>query len=431
MTLAEHPHRGVPTTDEIGSPRADHPDLRAYFDQLRELGDVVWDETSSAYLATSYELCREIARGEGEAGLWDPYPVPGAGQPPSGGVDDETWLELTQLGSARVLPLGPRHKPQHRWWMELFTPRVVSTWREEFIRPICHAQIDRFAGAGRAELVADYAARIAPRLFVRLMGAEDAGDEFADYLTGLFAKRDQASHQRIFSGSGDSNQEVLDAGLAASGELRKALHGLVLSRRDGRGDDLISAVWRDADDVLGPGWDESDVLGFAMVLWNSASGTTIYSTANGLYLLLSRPDLRERVQREPALLANLLEESLRLYGLVMNRPRIARKDFEFAGVQIRVGDLMRPVYGAASRDPRHYPRPDEVDLERRLPRDHLSFGTGGHSCAGQAIARIELEDSVAVLLERLPDIELDPDAEPPSYGHGISTRMWKPLNVRF
>jgi cytochrome P450 len=357
--------------------------------------------------------------------------VPGAGQPLPGGLDDETWVQLRQLGSDRVLPLGPQHAEQHRWWIRLFTPRVVNAWRDTFIRPICHAQIDRFAAEGSAELVADYAGRIAPRLFTHLMGIGDADDDFADGLTALFAKRDHAGEQ-IFASSQEINQEALEAGLAANEEIREVLTDLVLSRRDGKGDDLISTLWRDADQVLGPGWDEGDVLGFAVVLWDSASGTTIYSTANGLHLLLTRPDLRRRVASEPALIPNLVEESLRMYGpAVMNRPRIALKDFEFGGVAFRTGDLIRPIYGAANRDPRRYPHPNEVDLEREAPRDHLSLGTGAHSCAGQAVARVELEESIAVVLERLPDLELDPDAEPPTYGHGITLRLWKPLNVRF
>src|SRR5262249_53923583 len=153
-----------------GSIDADHPDLFAYYEQLRELGDLVWDEASGVFLATSYELCREIARGEGD--LWDPYPIPGSGQPLPGGLDEETWLQLHTLGSSLANPPGAQHAEQHRWQFSLFTPRVLNAWRDEFIRPICQAQIDRFAAAGRAELVADYAARIAPRVFARLMGAE-------------------------------------------------------------------------------------------------------------------------------------------------------------------------------------------------------------------------------------------------------------------
>jgi cytochrome P450 len=424
MAVVEH--HGVPTTAEIGSPDAGYPDQWAYYEQLRELGDVVWDDFSHTFLVTSFELCRQLTPGE----LWDPYPIQGAGQPLPGGLDDETWMQLWSLGSPRVGPLGPQGVEQHRWWFSLFTPRVMMAWRNELIRPICHAQIDRIAEEGRAELVADYAARIAPRVFVRLMGV-DTDDAYVEHLADLFVRRYKAAEQ-VFAVSRDLDQTAIDVALAANDALREELTDLVLSRRDGRGDDLISAAWRDADRAFGAGWEENDIIAFAAVLWDAGSTTTIFSTANGIHLLLTEPDVREQVRRQPALLSSLIEESLRLYGTApMNRTRIARKDFEFAGVQIQAGDLFRGVIAAGNRDPRHYPRPDEVDLDRSNSRDHLSFGTGTRSCAGQAIARAELEESLAVLLDRLPDVELDPDAEPPHFGHGIILRLWKPLHVRW
>jgi cytochrome P450 len=428
MTVADT-SPDAPSTAAIGSPVAAYPDLWAYYEQLRELGDVVWDETTGAWAATSYELCRETARGEN--GLWDPYPVPGSGDPMPAGLDEATWLEVEHLGSNRILPLGGQHPEQHRWWMRLFTPRIVKSWQEEFIRPICHAQIDRIEAAGRADLVADYAARIAPRVLVGLMGVPDADDAFTDHLTDLFEKRNDA-RQSIFTATRELDRALIDAAVAAAGALREALRDLVLSRRDGHGDDVISALWRDAEQFFGPGWDENDVIGMAVLIWDAGTGTTVASTANGLQMLLTRPDLLKRVIAEPGLIPNVIEESFRMYGpVVQNRTRIARKDFEFGGVQIRTGDLIMPIYGTANRDPSHYPNANEIDLDRDAPRDHLSFGTGPRSCVGQAIARQELEDSLAVLLERLPDIELDPDAEPPVYGHGITLRLWKPLNVRF
>jgi cytochrome P450 len=263
------------------------------------------------------------------------------------------------------------------------------------------------------------------------MGGEN-DEEYIEHLRVLFGKRDLAARQ-IWTSAQNLDQRLIDDGMAANEQLRKELIELVRSRQDGRGDDLISATWRDADRALGAGWDENDVLGIAVMIWDAAHWTTIFSTANGLYLLLTHPSAREQAVRDPARIANLVEESLRLYGpSVTNRTRIARRDFEFGGVQIRAGDLLRPVNITAGRDPRHYSRPNEVDVERDLPRDHFSLGAGGrHTCAGQAIARAELAESIAVLLERLPDVELDSDAEPPHFGHGIMMRMWKPLHVRF
>jgi cytochrome P450 len=43
----------------------------------------------------------------------------------------------------------------------------------------------------------------------------------------------------------------------------------------------------------------------------------------------------------------------------------------------------------------------------------LGFGGGPHVCVGQHVARAEIFIAVDALLTRLPNLRLDPDAEPP------------------
>ncbi len=71
---------------------------------------------------------------------------------------------------------------------------------------------------------------------------------------------------------------------------------------------------------------------------------------------------------------------------------------------IRVGDAEIPagarvllLFGAANRDPRHYPEPDLFRVDRD-PRDHLGFGGGIHYCLGASLAEME---GIAVLRELL------------------------------
>jgi cytochrome P450 len=62
-------------------------------------------------------------------------------------------------------------------------------------------------------------------------------------------------------------------------------------------------------------------------------------------------------------------------------------------------------YGAANRDERHFPRPDEFDVRRRA-LDHLAFSYGTHACAGQGLARLEAEAVFRALAQRVTGIEL-------------------------
>jgi cytochrome P450 len=67
------------------------------------------------------------------------------------------------------------------------------------------------------------------------------------------------------------------------------------------------------------------------------------------------------------------------------------------------------MINSANRDPRAYPDPDRLDIERDgVP--HLAFGFGPHICLGFPLARLEAEVSLPAVLARFPHIE--PAGEP-------------------
>jgi cytochrome P450 family 142 subfamily A polypeptide 1 len=81
------------------------------------------------------------------------------------------------------------------------------------------------------------------------------------------------------------------------------------------------------------------------------------------------------------------------------------------GQQIRAGEQVVLLYGAANRDPRAFPDPDTLDVTRPRNR-HLGFGAGTHLCLGAHLARLEIRVLFEELLRRMPDRELACPAEP-------------------
>ena len=74
-------------------------------------------------------------------------------------------------------------------------------------------------------------------------------------------------------------------------------------------------------------------------------------------------------------------------------------------VVIPAGARVLHSYGAANRDERHFPRPDEFDV-RRGALDHLAFSYGVHACAGQGLARLEAEAVFRALAHHVTGMEL-------------------------
>jgi cytochrome P450 len=83
-----------------------------------------------------------------------------------------------------------------------------------------------------------------------------------------------------------------------------------------------------------------------------------------------------------------------------------------AGVTMRPGDIINVVIASANRDEKQYPDPDRFDVLRKNKR-HTSFGLGPHICIGQHLARMEMGIALNALLDRLPNLRLDPQAPAP------------------
>jgi cytochrome P450 len=187
------------------------------------------------------------------------------------------------------------------------------------------------------------------------------------------------------------------------------------------GDSLLAAVG--ADGTLS----EDEVVSNAAVLLFGGVETTEGMIANAVLHLLERPDLLALVRHEPELVGAAIEESLRLEPAAAVVDRYATRDTELGGASIAHGDLVRLSITAANRDPVVFDEPDRFDLGRTGAKSHLAFAHGPHVCVGIHLARLEAGVGLGCLLERLPDLRLDPDN--PSPVRGIVFRKPPELNA--
>lgn len=59
------------------------------------------------------------------------------------------------------------------------------------------------------------------------------------------------------------------------------------------------------------------------------------------------------------------------------------------------------------RDPDVYADPDAFNINRQdHPRWHPIFGAGAHRCVGEALAKAEMEETLATIARLAPDTEL-------------------------
>ncbi|MFE3637083.1 cytochrome P450 [Streptomyces sp. NPDC059168] len=151
---------------------------------------------------------------------------------------------------------------------------------------------------------------------------------------------------------------------------------------------------------------EEEAVGLAGPLQIGGEAVT-HNCGQMLFLMLTRPELMERVRTRPEERGPVLDELLRHipHRSSVGLARIALEDVEIGGHRIAAGEPVYVSYLAANRDPAVFPDPDRIDPDRR-PNPHLAFGNGPHYCTGAVLARLQTELLVDTLLARLPALRL-------------------------
>ena len=169
-------------------------------------------------------------------------------------------------------------------------------------------------------------------------------------------------------------------------------------------------------------------------LLTGGNETTTNALGSALMLLLQNPGSIEKLQAQPELIRNFIEEALRVETPVLHLFRVATQDTQIGDVAIPKGSTILLGYASANRDEDVFNEPELFDLEREKPGAHLAFGSGPHHCPGAALARQELYSTFVILLKRLKDIRVaNPEEKfshvPHSFLRGLATLELK-FNVQ-
>ncbi|HEX6398251.1 MAG TPA: cytochrome P450 [Steroidobacteraceae bacterium] len=175
---------------------------------------------------------------------------------------------------------------------------------------------------------------------------------------------------------------------------------IVAERRRQPGDDLLSQLV--LAEIDGEKLADREVLLTTTTLIMAGIESLGGFAAMFAYNLAGFPEARRRVARDPLLLPQAIEESLRFNTSGQRFKRRLQQDLELHGEQMRAGDFVCLAYGSANRDERQFANADVYDIERK-PRGHLGFGGGVHACLGASIARLSLAILFEEFLDRFPD----------------------------
>jgi cytochrome P450 len=307
---------------------------------------------------------------------------------------------------------APEHTRFRKIFQKAFLPNVVAKWGDELVDPVVNALMDQFIQRGKADLVQEFTHHYPFHIIYRQLALPQQDIK-------VFHKL--AIAQTVISYD-------IEHGTEASRKLGVYFKALLDERRRNPGNDLVSLLAQsEADGEVLP---EEVLVSFLRQLVNAGGDTTYRATSILLAGLLGNPDQLNAVRHDRALIPQAIDEALRWDGPVLVQSRTATRETELGGMTIPANAVLDVVAGSANRDPSRYPQPDKFDIFRARKHRHFAFAYGPHVCIGQHLARVEMTRALHAVLDRLPNLRLDPDMPPPDV-RGTMMRVPKHIHVVF
>jgi cytochrome P450 len=169
--------------------------------------------------------------------------------------------------------------------------------------------------------------------------------------------------------------------------------------------------------ALGRGVEEGAIrteqaVGIAMVMFGAGGESTAALIGNAMRRLAADPGVAARLRADPSLIPRFVEEVARLDAPFNFHYRAVKTTCELGGAELVPGDRLMLLWASANRDAAYFDQPDELRLDRKHPKNHLSFGRGAHFCIGGPLARLEARVVCEELLAGAGELSLSKGAPP-------------------
>jgi cytochrome P450 len=349
--------------------------------QLREEGVSYAPEIDAFVVSRHDDVARVLRDGQtfssrNTVGRTPPVPDPDDPRPP--------------LSPLLLLADGAEHATRRKIVNRAFTPAQIAAW-EPMVRQVAVEHVERLRELADVDFVRDLSALLPVRVISLVLGVPLADvakfREWSEEITSSVGHHsaDPARTRQVQDQFFDYISELLDGWDGVAG-------GSVLSQ--------IAAAER-AGELT-----RAECVRFVAELLVAGNITTTHHISSSIVLLAGHPDVQGKLRAEPALVRPFIEESLRLEAPIQGFYRFATATAEIGGVTIPEGSRVFVLYGSANTDDAAWEDCPHLRLDRPNASAHLAFGKGAHTCLGAALARLEGQVVVEVLLDRLESFEL-------------------------
>lgn len=284
----------------------------------------------------------------------------------------------------------PEHLLYRRLMMEYFERSRIAHLQSRIDHWTDHVLAD-LKGKSGCEFVEAVGSRLPVYVFMEFAGFPlDRAEDFRELVDGMFRSSDPVTRQEF--------------SLRIMGELQKVISDKMADPADDILSKLILA------DFQGRKLNFEELMSIGFLMFLAGLDTVTNAMTFGIGHMARDADFRKKLLADPGRIPDAIEELMRRYTFP-TLPRQVTKDMEFGGVTMKSGEMVLCLIALVGLDEKLNPQALTVDLDRGK-RTHFGFGTGGHTCLGRHLAKMELETLYRRWLEVFPDFEIDPTHTP-------------------
>ena len=354
--------------------------------QLRASRDLVWSDRLGLWLAPTHETANATLRSKSLGRLYQ-------AQEPFDEWEIFNWLHSDSILDSEP----PKHTRLRSLVQKAFTPGRIAAL-EPNIKEICGQLLDeaqrKLESSGAFDILADYAEPLPVLVIADLLGVP----------------RDMANDLRRWSQDivkmyeyGRSREQELAAQKAGL-EFSSYIADLAAKRKIDPQLDLITALVEVEEQ--GEKLNEHELIAMCVLLLNAGHEASVNGFGNGMVAMFRNQDQLELMKSSPRELTDTaLEEMMRFDSPLHMFERTATSDTVIGETTVLKGQKVVSMLGSANRDEEVFENTDQFDITRKH-NPHIAFGAGIHFCIGAPLARLEMQNSLPMLFERFPNLQL-------------------------
>jgi len=300
-------------------------------------------------------------------------------------LGEEMAAMLNEKTAPNILLLDP---PLHTTLRSLvsnaFTPVSIESF-EPKIREIAGNLVHKILEKKNSDIVSDLSYQLPIRVISKMLGVPEFDSE-------------------IFRKWSDKLATSLGRGPDIKTQYEMADYFYKKIDRNSKNNNLISRL--STVEIDKRKLSDKEIAGFAILLLVAGNETTTNLITNSILTLYDYPEIYNDMRKNPEIIPDIVEETLRYRSPVQSTRRYSKIDTEIDGVEILKNDIIFLYLGSANRDEEVFNDSESFNPYRKKKK-HIAFGHGIHFCLGAPLARLEAKIALEEFSKAIPEFEIE------------------------